>query len=156
MERLTTENPKGNTEIMLNIVFVKDNEAWLRRTGENGEDISLINYCIKEHKDFYGYEFDGETSAEEFGEYMDGDDLFCTFYWACVGFAEVRHRLIKYEDESEKIRMTCTKPCHMGKDIKLIEREYNEGHEPYGEILAQYERQLETCPKICSNYKPVV
>jgi hypothetical protein len=68
---------------------------------------------------------------------------------------EVLKKLADYEDEAEKILTCCSKPCHMGKDIKLIEREYREGHEPYGQILAQYERQLEECPKICPRYQRV-
>lgn len=65
------------------------------------------------------------------------------------------NELEKYQNEAVKIMNTCSKPCHMGKDIKLIEREYNEGHEPYGVILAQYECQLRDCPKICPRYKVI-
>lgn len=68
---------------------------------------------------------------------------------------ECFERLAFYEDEADKIRMCCAKPCHMGKDIKLIEREYGEGHAPYGAILAQYERQLKECPRICPRYEKV-
>lgn len=63
--------------------------------------------------------------------------------------------LEKYQCEAKKIMITCSKPCHMGKDIKLIEREYELGHKPYGEILAQYEQQIKDCPKICPRYKAV-
>jgi hypothetical protein len=153
MKRLTTENPQGNTENMLNMVFVKNGEVYLRGIEEDYTDISLVDYCKSEYKRLYDSEIE-ESDPCEFGEYMDDDSLLSVFYWACVGFAEVRQRLTKYEDESEKISMTCSKPCHMGKDIKLIEREYNQGHEPYGQILAQYERQLEECPKICFRYQP--
>jgi hypothetical protein len=155
MKRLTTNEPSGMTENMLNMVFGKNNEVYLRGLGENGEDISLVNYCRKEYEKLHGCELEKDISAIDFGDYMDDDDLLSIFYWACVGFSEVRQRLMRYEDEAQKVRMTCSKPCHMGKDIKLIEREYNLGHKPYGEILAQYERQLEECPKICSRYKPV-
>lgn len=68
---------------------------------------------------------------------------------------EAIDELEKYQKEANKIVMTCSRVCHMGKDIKLIEREYNGGHEPYGSILAQYEVQVRECPKICPRYKPV-
>ena len=155
MKRLTTNEPNGMTENMLNMVFGKDNEVWLRGLGDNEEDISLVNYCRKEYNRLYEDSLDDTLTAENFGELMDDDSLLSIMYWACVGFCEVRGRLEVYEDEAEKIRTTCVKSCHMGKDIKLIEREYKEGHEPYGEILAQYEHQLKTCPRICSNYKKV-
>jgi hypothetical protein len=155
MKRLTTNKPKGMTENMLNMVFGKNNEVYLRGLGENQEDISLVEYCKKEYNRLYDDSLDDTWTAENFGELMDDDSLLSIMYWACVGFCEVRARLEVYEDESEKIRTACTKPCHMGKDIKLIKREYKEGHEPYGQILAQYECQLKTCPKICSAYKHI-
>lgn len=153
LKRITTNNPNGMSENMRNMVFAKNNEVYLRGLGDNAEDISLVNYCRIEYEKQHKCELEKDISAEDFGEYMDYGDLLSNFYWACVGFCEVRARLEVYEDEAEKIRTTCAKHCHMGKDIKLIEREYNEGHEPYGEILAQYEHQLKVCPRICSNYK---
>lgn len=101
MERLTTNEPQGNTETMLNMVFVKNEEVYLRGIGDDSTDISLVDYCKSEYKRLYGEDIDAD--ATEFGEYMDDDSLLSLFYWACVGFAEVRQRLMKYEDEAEKI-----------------------------------------------------
>ena len=96
MYRLTTEEPTGNTGNMLNMVFVKDKEVYLRGLGEDYADISLVDYCKAEYKRLYGEEV--EANATEFGEYMDDDSLLSIFYWTCVGFAEVRERLKQYED----------------------------------------------------------
>lgn len=155
MIKILTESPSDNVETMHNWVFVKNEEVYLRGIGEDGKDISLVDFCKDKYKSLYDSEIE-EDDPCEFGEYMDDDSLLSLFYWACVGFAEVRQYLKFYEDESERIKMTCTKPCHMGKDIKLIEREYKEGHEPYGQILAQYENQLKECPKICSSYREII
>ncbi|MBU5486420.1 hypothetical protein KQI86_19145 [Clostridium sp. MSJ-11] len=151
MKKIITESPNDMTESMHNMVFVKNKEVYLRGIGEDYTDISLEDYCKNEYKRLYDEDIDANVT--EFGEYMDDDSLLSLFYWACVGFAEVREHLKIYEDEAKKIRMSCTKLCHMGKDIKLIEREYREGHEPYGQILAEYECQLRDCPKMCSRYK---
>lgn len=151
MKLITTENPKDMVETMHNMVFVKNREVYLRGIGEDGTDISLVDYCKNEYKELYNQDI--SVDADEFGEYMDDDSILSVFYWTCVGFAEVREQLKNYESEAEKIRMTCSKPCHMGKDIKLIEREYEEGHKPYGRILSEYECQLRDCPKMCTRYK---
>lgn len=97
MNRLTTNEPVGNIGVMLNMVYVKDNEVYLRRLGENDEDISLVNYCRQIYEQEYG-KLEKDISAVDFGEYMDDDTLLSVFYWACVGYAEVRERLMKYED----------------------------------------------------------
>lgn len=154
MKNIITENPKDMIENMHNMVFVKDREVYLRGIGHDASDISLLEFCKKEYKVEYDNDVD-DLSIDEFAEYMDDDSLLSVFYWACVGFAEVREKLKVYELEAEKIRMSCTKPCHMGKDIKLIEREYEEGHKPYGMILAEYEGQLRDCPKMCIRYKAI-
>ena len=33
MKRLTNDNPQNNTETALNLFFVKDGQAWVRRGG---------------------------------------------------------------------------------------------------------------------------
>lgn len=41
--RLTTDTPKNNLEMALNLFYVKDKEVWVREYGKNGADISLLN-----------------------------------------------------------------------------------------------------------------
>ena len=41
--RLTTDTPKDNFEMALNLFYVKDKEVWVREYGKNGADISLLN-----------------------------------------------------------------------------------------------------------------
>lgn len=102
MKKIITDSPDGNTELMHNRVFVKDGYVWLRRMGEHGEDIDLIDYCKKQcclHNsgcDAITEQYDG---AESFGELMmDCDCIIAHLYWLAVGFAEVRQRLMKYEN----------------------------------------------------------
>ncbi|MBX4259789.1 hypothetical protein KTC96_25010 (plasmid) [Clostridium estertheticum] len=76
----------------------------VRCATEYGEDISLINYCRNEYKKQNGCEIGKECSVEDFGEYMENDDFLSIFYWSCVGFAEVRFELMKYEDANVDIK----------------------------------------------------
>lgn len=99
MKRITTNKPVGMSENMRNMVFAKDNEVYLRGFGENGEDISLVNYCRPEYEKLHKYELEKNISACDFGEYMDDNDLLSNFYWVCVGFCEVRARLMHYEEK---------------------------------------------------------
>jgi len=93
--RLTTEEPHGNVENMLNIIKIIDCEVYLRNWNGEG-DLNLVDYCKAEYKRIYGTEL--EANAEEFGEYLDGDDLLSLFYATVVGYAELRERLKIFED----------------------------------------------------------
>ena len=41
--RLTTDTPKNNLEMALNLFYVKDKDVWVRGYGKNGADISLFD-----------------------------------------------------------------------------------------------------------------
>ena len=43
MHRLTTDTPKDNFEMALNLFYVKDEEVWVRGYGKDGADISLFD-----------------------------------------------------------------------------------------------------------------
>lgn len=43
MHRLTTDTPKDNFGMALNLFYVKDEEVWARGYGKDGADISLLN-----------------------------------------------------------------------------------------------------------------
>lgn len=100
-KRLTTENPKENMENMLNITKVINKEVYLRNWNGQG-DLNLVDYCKEQFKNIYGRSIEADLqekiTAEEFGEFMDGDDLLSLFYWMAVGYAELRERLKMYED----------------------------------------------------------
>lgn len=115
MRKIINESPEGMVENMHNFVFVKNKEVYLRGIGEDYTDISLVDYCKDEHKRLYDSEIE-ESDPCEFGEYMDDDSLLSLFYWACVGFAEVRERLKYYEEKLgettvEEITETIARNC---------------------------------------------
>ncbi len=100
LPNVVTEEPNGNIESMRNMVYIKNKEVYLRGLGEDDKDVKLVDYCESENKRLYGTEIEADTS--EFGDYMDDDSLLSLFYWACVGFAEVREILKQYEDLNAK------------------------------------------------------
>lgn len=95
MERLTTDDPKGNYQWLHNMTVIKDGEVFIRDY-DNGEDLSIVNYCKKECKS--KCDIDIEVGAEEFGEYMDCDCPVSLLYHMAVGHAELRQKLAAYED----------------------------------------------------------
>lgn len=115
MIKMIKENPDGITEYMHNMVFVKNEEVYLRGMGEDEKDIRLVNFCKEQYKNLNGDEIE-EDDPCEFGGYMDDDSLLSLFYWACVGFAEVREKLKYYEENLndtsvEKITETIARNC---------------------------------------------
>ena len=98
MKNLVTETPQCPSEYMRNMVLVKDRVVHLRGLGENSKDIRLSDYCKKEYERIHECKLDDDIPVDEFGEYMDYEDLLSNFYWACVGFAEVREKLKQYEE----------------------------------------------------------
>lgn len=99
---IITDTPDTNVSTALNLFFVRNCEAYVRGYGENGEDISLIDFVkrIAERQDItIPYEvsdyltdllFDNEPESKE--------GLLALFYTAAWAFAEVRERLKKYEE----------------------------------------------------------
>ena len=100
MKKYITDTPQNGVEALLNRVYVKDNEVWLRELGEDNEDISLINFTRKMYRSEYKYELPEDIPVEQFGEYMDNCGFTEAFYFIAVGFAEVREKLKKLEKEN--------------------------------------------------------
>lgn len=103
LRRLTTDNPVGNLETMLNNVYAKDGNAVIRFTDtEDGrENVDICEYFAELIKDYC----EECTNAEGI---KDGDCLECQacrcaiLYAACVQAAELRERLMMYEDKAEQ------------------------------------------------------
>lgn len=126
--RLTTEESTGNMGYMLNATKVICKEVYLRDFNDEG-DLSLVDYCKKEHKKLY--DSDIEATAEDFGDLMDDDSLLSIFYWMSVGHAELRLRLSAYEDsglspeqvkglQDENASLRNWNVCEEEEHIKLI------------------------------------
>jgi len=92
--RLTTDEPKNNTETMLNYSYGKDGNAVLRYA-DGQEDVDLCEYISKRAKE-KGCEVEPEDLME--GACMECDCELAILYTVSVQAAELRGRLKMYED----------------------------------------------------------
>lgn len=109
MKRLTTNCPDNNLDAALNLFYIKDFETWVRGGGDGPDypDIRLYDFIRKAAKillpdlDFPMDDDDGVDYA--MGELLlDGPDeptgLLALLYTAAWSYAELRGRLMQYED----------------------------------------------------------
>lgn len=143
MMPLVTDNPQNNTENMLNLVFVKDKEVWVRYGGEDGQDCPLTSFCMRlcnEYSEclYSSLSFYENEDLDTIGDVlMDCSADGCpigTIYFAMIQAAELRERLRLYEnhgvmpDELERLKK-CRHECKID---CLLER-YDELRERLGE-----------------------
>lgn len=94
MERLTTDNPQGCLQTMLNYAYAKDGKVYLRY-GYGEDDIDLCEYISRVAKEKGCF-----RSAQEI---LDGACIECDcetaiLYCIATQAAELRGRLAAYED----------------------------------------------------------
>lgn len=77
MERLTTDNPRNNTEMALNLVYVKDGQAWVRNGGPcpGYPDVTLYDYMRLIIADHGPMSIKTGLTDDELGDALD-DALF--------------------------------------------------------------------------------
>lgn len=108
MQRLVTDDPQTNTEVMFNLAYVKDKEVWIRGGGDDGEDCTLIDFTNRmcERHDCLSYMIQNEIEKDDIDN--TGDRLLecsmsgCsvgTAYFIAIQAAELRERLRMYEEK---------------------------------------------------------
>lgn len=109
MERLTTDNPRNNTEVALNLAYVKDGQAWVRNGGPcpGYPDVTLYDYMRLIIADHGPMSIKTGLTDDELGDALndalfDGietkEGLCAMLYTLAWAFAELRQRLAAYED----------------------------------------------------------
>lgn len=107
MNRLTTDNPNGNTENALNLFYIKDKETWVRGGGPapEYEDVRLLDYIrdiAKTHNLDIPDDGDEELADVLFELLFDGigtiEGIVATLNTAAWAFSSLREKLKKYED----------------------------------------------------------
>ncbi len=107
--RLTTDTPKNNLEMALNLFYVKDKEVWVREYGKGGEDISLFDLTreILSHQCPY---VDSDISDDDlimmmpewlFNDVRATEHVIGLLYQAAWVCAELREHLKQYEDKED-------------------------------------------------------
>lgn len=108
MKRLTTNCPDNNLDAALNLFYIKDSETWVRGGGDgpNYPDIRLYDFIRKAAKILLpdlDFPMDDDGVDYAMGELLlDGPDeptgLLALLYTAAWSYAELRGRLMQYED----------------------------------------------------------
>lgn len=107
MKRLTTDVPKDNFEMALNLFYVKDEEVWVRGYGEGGADISLLNLTreiLSYQCPYVGSDISDDDLIMMMPEWLFDDvrstehvvGLLYQAAWVC---AELREHLKEFEDK---------------------------------------------------------
>lgn len=108
MKRLTTNCPDNNLDAALNLFYVKDFETWVRGGGDGPDypDIRLYDFIRKAAKILLpdlDFPMDDDGVDYAMSELLlDGPDeptgLLALLYTAAWSYAELRGRLMQYED----------------------------------------------------------
>ena len=108
MKRLTTNCPDNNLDAALNLFYIKDFETWVRGGGDGPDypDIRLYDFIRKAAKILLpdlDFPMDDDGVDYAMGELLlDGPDeptgLLALLYPAAWSYAELRGRLMQYED----------------------------------------------------------
>ena len=108
MKRLTTNCPDNNLDAALNLFYIKDFETWVRGGGNGPDypDIRLYDFIRKAAKILLpdlDFPMDDDGVDYAMGELLlDGPDeptgLLALLYTAAWSYAELRGRLMQYED----------------------------------------------------------
>lgn len=108
MKRLTTNCPDNNLDAALNLFYIKDFETWVRGGGDGPDypDIRLYDFISKAAKILLpdlDFPMDDDGVDYAMGELLlDGPDeptgLLALLYTAAWSYAELRGRLMQYED----------------------------------------------------------
>lgn len=108
MKRLTTNCPDNNLDAALNLFYIKDFETWVRGGGDGPDypDIRLYDFIRKAAKILLpdlDFPMDDDSVDYAMGELLlDGPDeptgLLALLYTAAWSYAELRGRLMQYED----------------------------------------------------------
>lgn len=121
MKRLTTNCPDNNLDAALNLFYIKDFETWVRGGGDGPDypDIRLYDFIRKAAKILlpdFDFPMDDDGVDYAMGELLlDGPDeptgLLALLYTAAWSYAELRGRLMQYED-------TCMTPVEVSTLVK--------------------------------------
>lgn len=119
MKRLTTDNPQGDFEKLMNFAYTKYNRVHLSYA-DGKDDIDLCEYVSKLAK-AKGFDFSPEFIMED-GLFDNYDDDFAVLYYLAVQAAELRSRLKLYEDKLENGTLI-ELPCKVGDMVYVLEYE---------------------------------
>lgn len=104
--RLTTDTPKNNLEMALNLFYVKDRDVWVRGYGKNGADISLFDLSrelTRWNCPYVDLDISDDSFSMMMAEWLWEDvesfeHVLALLYQAAWVCAELREHLKQFED----------------------------------------------------------
>lgn len=135
--RLTTDSPKNNVEMALNLFFVKDKEVWVRGYGKDGADISLFDLSrdlTRWNCPYVDLDISDDSFSMMMAEWLWEDvesfeHVLALLYQAAWACAELREHLKQFEDTGlspEKVSwMKEVVEAAFDNDTSRIERAHN-------------------------------
>ena len=107
--RLTTDTPKNNLEMALNLFYVKDKEVWVRGYGKNGADISLFDLSrdlTRWNCPYVDLDISDDSFSTMMAEWLWEDvesfeHILALLYQAAWVCAELREHLKEFEDKED-------------------------------------------------------
>ena len=107
--RLTTDTPKNNLEMALNLFYVKDKEVWVRGYGKNGADISLFDLSrdlTRWNCPYVDLDISDDSFSTMMAEWLWEDvesfeHVLALLYQAAWVCAELREHLKEFEDKED-------------------------------------------------------
>ena len=133
LPKMVTDDPKGNFEVMLNLVYGKDGWSYIRY---GDEDMQITDFCFKELCPKFGCpEFADQTMTSEEQDEFLSDCVFdgcpvATVYAALSGYGHLRDRLRKHEDAMTNRVLTLEEVeayCEGGADAAPLWVEFGRG-----------------------------
>ena len=131
MKRLTTNVPRDNIETALNLFYIKDHETWVRGGGSAPDypDVSLFDFTRAMIRtqlpdvNVPGNDHDFSAMMAEwlFDDADTKESIIATLYTAAWAFAELRGKLMRYEELEEEGRLLKL-PCKLGETMYRVIR----------------------------------
>lgn len=129
MHRLTTDTPKDNFEMALNLFYVKDKEVWVRGYGKNGADISLFDLSrdlTRWNCPYVDLDISDDSFSMMMAEWLWEDvesfeHVLALLYQAAWVCAELREHLKQFEDTKRTPeQIEALEAAIMGKEVAQI------------------------------------
>ena len=104
LPNMVTDNPKGNFEVMLNLVYGKDGWSYIRYSEDGTDGMPITDFCFKKLCPEFGCSaFADQTMTDEEKDELLSGCVFdncpvATVYAALSGYGHLRDRLRKHED----------------------------------------------------------
>lgn len=153
MKRLTTNCPDNNLDAALNLFYIKDFETWVRGGGDGPDyqDIRLYDFIRKVAKILLpdlDFPMDDDGIDYAMSELLlDGPDeptgLLALLYTAAWAYAELRGRLMQYEDTG-LTPQACAEAREAGKVLSSCDISFGRLAEL---LIADRDDRLEVLPK---------